>query len=288
VRVTVLTLAFIGMGQANTSVHAALFGVTNSDLVIIEPTNPSATPTIVGPHGLDSLPGFVRVNDLAFNPVSDRIFGIVYVGLSPFDTRLVEYDRGTGTGTVLASVNQITSLQYHNGLGTLIASRQVSSGNSEQIVELSLDGTHSVILDNNNDNDTIVYDSVQDILYAINGENGALNKPDNLYAIDLDTSSTQEIALVQLGSSTAAFDENDNAFLGVEPGNNAEAPNRNNVYRATTTAGGAPVNVDLLGTIPGDTVYGIGFAPVPEPSTLILAVLGLMSLGMTRRRRQRA
>src|SRR2546423_1666690 len=123
-------LAGLSVITSTASAAEILYGVTGTNLVTIDPTNP-ANVTIVGPHLL--APGSIT-GELTYDPVTDRLIGSVYP--PPSLTRsLYTFNRSTGEATFLSTVsdpnNQFIyeALEYVGGaINQTVITRAPNSG----------------------------------------------------------------------------------------------------------------------------------------------------------------
>ncbi|HUT13651.1 MAG TPA: hypothetical protein VMY42_24400 [Thermoguttaceae bacterium] len=230
-----------------------LFGVTETHLVTIDPSDPSNV-SVVGPH---NFPAGVIPFDLAYDPVKDILFGVTTEKAFPHTRRFVRYDRQTGRGTVVAILGDQTTGLFEgiefvgsrNGLvvgvcppGSTVARNLYSldpTGKSEFLVRTS-PGI---------DNDHGVYDSTRDFFYTIDT---AGSGPAQLVHINLNNGTHASHGELPSGtmydlSYSAVLD----AIFAVDESNK-------NIYRSD---GATPAAFSTIGVVGGDRVRGLAFVP---------------------------
>jgi hypothetical protein len=277
-------------------IHAqqeVLFGVTSTNLVRINPDNPSQVTTI-GPHNIASVyPNAVPVFALTYDPTIARLFGIARRPFSgnDFEYGLISFNMSSGQASLVTTAgthltgNPLEGFEYVNSQQSLVISRGVSANISlsEDLLKLALDGTKMPIVKTpGHDNDTIVYDSTRDLFYGIdpNDPSGA----EQFVRIDLMTGNRTSLGAIPMNMGDVAYSASRDAIFGADFTNNQ-------LYRITTTNGGAPITPIAqmpVGTIAGSQVTGIAFAVIPEPMTISLVgtASGFIVLGCFRIRRR--
>ena len=250
--------------------QAALFGVTSSSIVIIDPINTNNV-SVVGHHLLPS--DIQLLNTLSYDPSSQKLFGIGY-NMSLETSYLLEFDRKTGHGAIAANLGGFSSgggfeaIEYVDSLNSLVVSANLPNhGLSQQLLKISGSGLTSPILVTGLDNDSAVYDSINDLFYTVD-PNGA----GQLVNVNLNSGVVSNLGSIPL-IQDMAFWQFDASIYSI-------SVYTNQLYRIQTQNGLAPISVDLVGTVSGDEIRGLAFAPhaVPEPNILLLLTTGLLTL----------
>ena len=261
-----LTLAVGVFSRA--ALGEVLFGVTETDLVTIDPSDPSNV-SVVGPHGF---PAGVLPFDLAYHPVDDILYGMTTERNFPYTRRLVRYDRQTGRGTVVALLGDQTTglfegIEYIGSRNSLVVG--VSAAGSifaADLHTLDSDGNSAFLVSTSPgiDNDHGVYDSTRDFFYTIDTFDPG---PAQLEQINLNDGTHVNRGALPSGTIyDLAYSATRDAIFAVDTSNN-------NIYRSD---GAAPAAFSTIGAVSGDRVRGLAF--VPEPSTLMLLSMGAVGL----------
>jgi hypothetical protein len=266
---SLLPLAILAPSAASA---AFLYGVTATDLVVIETTDPSLV-RVIGPHGLVRSAVY-----LTWDPVRERLFGLATEELSPaplvLDYDLVEYDLATGAGSLVRNlgrtdvVGAFEILEYVDSQSSLVLSRD-NSGDflTTELNTLDPDtGAFVPLVDVGFDNDFGVYDDVRDILYVWDPNNTGL-----LQTIDLVGGGVTNIAPTGAMDRDGAFSEEDGGIFVYELTSDT-------LVNIETTDGGAPINRVTVGVVDGPPITGLAFAPVPEPAAPALVLCGALVL----------
>jgi hypothetical protein len=269
---------------SSASAAEILYGVTGTNLVTIDPTNP-ANVTVVGPHLL--APGAITGN-LTYDPVTDRLIGSVSLNPPSFTRSLYAFDRSTGQATFLSTVSDPSAqfiyeaLEYVGGsVNQTIITRAPNSGPQTGIsfeihrVDPNT-GATVLVVNNGRDNDFAAWDSRRNRFYATD-PNGSVSN--NIYEVNLATgSNTDWINVFQStsqGPGELAYSSDHDAIYAVDFGNSS-------FYRINLNSAGDPVSISSIGAVGGDRVDSIAFV-VPEPSGALLVTI-LSSLLLHRRR----
>ena len=141
---------------------ATLFGVTDNELVIIDPADPTHI-SVVGSHGLSS--DQYTLQGLAFNPLRDALVGLAY------DTDhyqyIVEYDQLTGSATLGTNLGDADvsgwyeALDFVDSLNSLVVSHTTSGAVTTNLYKLNAaHGSIEYLVSTGRDNDVGVYDSI--------------------------------------------------------------------------------------------------------------------------------
>ncbi len=283
---THLTLAAtlaVGLTQVPQA-QALLVGVTHRDLVLIDELNPSAVVSL-GAHGLDGL----SARSLAFDPGTGTLYGLASNRTTGIQ-KLVSYDLGTGAATVVADLGSLPSVGYFETLAfdtdanRLVASKASNPATwvSDELVEVGLDGSTSLIMNSSRDNDFGAYG--QGTLYTVDIYGANVIVPIDLGGAVGDALAPTPNALT---TGILAYSEEHQALFASDTASNR-------LYRLSTTG---PDVIDL-GLIGGNSILGLAFLPEPitnrvidpqavnpEPATASLAALGAAGLLLSRRRR---
>ncbi len=251
----------------------ALYSVTQTNLVIVDPLNPSNT-TIVGPHNLPSQVG--RVDALAYNPETDTLFGI---GDNPGqgDNFLLSFDRASGNATVISNLGNATSVGYFEGFeyvdalhSLVVATNQLSNpAQSTELLTINSSGVTTSLVSTSLDNDAAVYDPLHNLFYTVDP-----NGVGQFAEVNLTTGISTNLGAIPLPYLVEfAFQASDANIYGI-------TPYTNELYQIHTTNGSSPLSIVSLGTVAGDEIHGLASAPlsVPEPATWNLLTAGVLSL----------
>ena len=254
-----LLLAF-ALAPANPAAAEFLYGVTETHLVEIDPTDPSQVRPI-GPHGLaaDLAPAY-----LAYEADSGRLIGRAARDLgggADFDFVLVEYDLTTGAGTELLDLGTLSvdgtfeALEYVDSLGSLVvAAGPPGSSLSNQFVTLDADtGATSPLVSGAPDNDNGAWDEGRGIFYVWDGNDVGL-----FQTLDLGNGDLTNLAAIPTDYVDGAFSEDDGGLFLFDRA-------AGTLVHADTNEGVGPVVFTPVGLLAGDPVTGLAFSPVPEP-----------------------
>jgi hypothetical protein len=258
-----------------------LYGITATDLVVINTVDPSQVRTI-GPHGLNS-PGY-----LTWDPVSERIFGLATEEVSSnplvFDYDLVEYDPATGEASLVRNLGRtdvvatFELMEYVESESSLV----VTNDPTEVFITTEFNtldpdtGTRVPLLDVGFDNDFGVYDDVREILYVWDPNNTG-----RFQIVDLVGGGVTDLAATGVEDGDGAFSEEDGGIFLYE---RASAT----LVNIETTDGGAPINRVTIGLVGGPPITGLAFTPVPEPAGPALLLCGALVLAGRRAAASRA
>ena len=261
-----------------------LYGITSTDLVVIDTGDPTFVRTI-GPHGLTRSPGY-----LAWDPVRERLFGLATEDLSgggPLvrDYDLVEYDLTTGAGSLVLNlgrtdvVGAFEVLEYVGSESSLIVTRDTpGTFITTEFNTLDPDtGALLPLLDVGFDNDFGAYDATRDILYVWDPNNTGRTQ-----IVDLVGGSVTDLAATGAQDRDGAFSEADGGIFLYEATSDT-------LVNIETTDGGAPINRVTVGVVSGPAIVGLAFTPVPEPTGVVLFCVGAAALApaaIGRRRRR--
>jgi MYXO-CTERM domain-containing protein len=276
----VATLA-VGMTQVPQA-QALLVGVTHRDLVLIDELNPSAVVSL-GAHGLSGL----SARSLAYDPGTGTLYGLASNRTTGIQ-KLVSYDLGTGAATIIADLGSLPSVGYFETLAfdsdanRLVASKASNPATwvSDELVELGLDGSTSLIMNTRRDNDFGAFG--QGTLYTVDIYGANVFVP-----IDLGGAVGDPLAPApNLTTGVLAYSLDHAALFASDTASN----------RLYSLSLNGLVLTDL-GVIAGNSVLGLAFLPEPaskvvdpqgvnpEPATASLAALGAAGLLLSRRRR---
>lgn len=151
-----------------------LIGITATNLVLINPSNPSDV-KIIGPQNLTLThsSGYPLIGGITYNPVTGKLFGIAFA--QDFSNQyLVEFDRQTGAGMIIAAlgnpkvIGYFEALEYVSTLDALVASHATTPGSAiaNQLGQLKTDGSFIPLVLTPLDNDYAAYDSMRDKFYT--------------------------------------------------------------------------------------------------------------------------
>ena len=260
-----------------------LYGITATDVVVIDTTDPTSVQTI-GPHGLTRSPAY-----LTWDPVSQRLFGLASEdvsagGLLILDYDLVEYDPATGAGSLVRNlgrtdvVGAFEVLEYVDSESSIVVSLgSPSNFNTTEFNTLDPDtGALVPLVDVGFDNDFGVYDDGRDLLYVWDPNSSARTQ-----IIDLVGG-----GVTDLGASGPA--DRDGAFSEADGGIFVYKLASDTLVNIETTDGVAPINRVTIGVVDGPEIVGLAFTPVPEPAAAALLAAGaalLAPAALGRRRR---
>jgi len=236
-----------------------LYGITQTDLVVIDPADPSQV-QIVGPHGL------TRAAYLTYDTATGRLFGLRSTEISPepsliLDYDLVEYDFCSGAGTVVRNlgrsdvVGAFEVLEYVESQGSLVVSAStppdfVTSG----FYTLDPDtGALGFLVDVGFDNDFGVYDDVRDLFYTWDPNSQA-----QYQLIDLGDGNVTSLGASGLADRDGAFSEEDGGIFLFDQ-------DTQELVNVETTDGLDPITRTPVGVVAGDPISGLAFTPVPPP-----------------------
>lgn len=274
--VTILTLTLSSPATA-----MFLYGVTNTNLIVIDTTDPGAVRTI-GAHGLapDRVPAA-----LAYDTDEGRLFGKVSRDLgggTDFDFLLVEFDLATGSATEVLDLGTFLvdgtfeAFEYHEALGSLVVSIG-PPGDATSVDLFTLDsgsGAMTPLVSTAIDNDWAVYDDERDIFYVWDANDVGL-----FQSLDLDTGTLTNLSAIGRDYRDGAFSEEDGGIFLYDLTDGS-------LVNADTNAGTGPVTFTSLGLVAGDQVRGLAFTPVPEPAGVAALALGAgLLLPIAHRRR---
>jgi hypothetical protein len=257
-----------------------MYGVTRTNLVRINPDNPSQV-TVVGPHSIASIqPGLIPFGPLTYDPATARLYGI---GIHPlpspandnFAYSLVSFDRTTGSASLVAQIgnhiggNPPQALEYVNTRQSLVMSRGTPANPplNEQLVDLALNGTQTLITTTpGHDSDVIVHDSQRDYFYVADP-----NLVGQLIRVQLPSGTQTNLGALQRPTmDEMAYSAARDTIFAVDFTSTPTSATFNRLYRINRTNGLAPISVDNVGNMGGDQVLGIAFAIIPEPASIIL------------------
>ena len=145
-----------------------LYGITATDVVVIDTTDPTSVQTI-GPHGLTRSPAY-----LTWDPVSQRLFGLASEDVSAGGLLILDYDPATGGGSLVRNlgrtdvVGAFEVLEYVDSESSIVVSLgSPSNFNTTEFNTLDPDtGALVPLVDVGFDNDFGVYDDGRDLLYV--------------------------------------------------------------------------------------------------------------------------
>jgi hypothetical protein len=283
----ILCVAFFNVALLIPNASAqTLYGVTGTNLITIDPTNPNNV-SIIGPHNLatDQIPA-----NLTYDPITDRLLGKVRTGGVNADAdRIFVFNRSTGQATLLSTIVDPTdvflwdSFEFVGGArNQLVVSRGANSGPqmsvTAQFTAVNPDtGVTVPIVNNARDNDYSVWDSRRNRFYAWDPNNSTTPV---IYEVNLLTgANTNYINVFQSatdGPGEGAYHPGLDAIFTVDF--NGADPD---FWRINFNASGNPATLTRVGAISGDHVFAIAF--VPEPASLALLSL-VIAAGALRRR----
>jgi hypothetical protein len=268
-----------------------LYGVTLTNLVIVNQNDPSQV-VVVGPTGLSGL-GMVRPISLTYNPGDGYLYGIGYdqpTGTDRTSQYLFRIDRLTGAGSIVTTLfgdpdstaDKIMGLEYVETLHSLVATR----GFGDDMMLMTTSGATTSLLQNGVINHWIAFDSSSNVLFTVGA--ARVSGAEQLWSTDpLSSGATTATLLGDLPYPLAAdiaYNPADHFIYGATgpypPGYAFDLYKiqTTNVYEATPYV--------RVGSVAGDNLYGVAFAPaVPDPaSTLLLFGMSLTGLVAAKRR----
>lgn len=242
----------------------SLYGISGNQLIMVNPLQPGNSLVVATLN----IPGSEYANSLAYDPVSDSLFALTYVGSVYYWNKI---NRHTGQVTRVANlgdaavVGYYEAMDYVNHLGKFVVSRGVSSNKylTSEIYTLDTNGNLALHVNNGLDNDYGVYDSNRQMFYFTDPNGHA-----SLIKTDLTTGANTNLGAFSIGGDMA-FNPNDGYIYGMSG---------SNLMRVSTTAGGAPISVTDLGST-GYSFYVMAFAPtIPEPSSWTLLCITVFAV----------
>lgn len=285
----ILAALVLALTIGTASYGAPLYGVTENNLVIINPTTANIVST-VGPLGL---PQGTFLGNLTYHPGHQMLYGIALRTSGGVTTNqyLAQVNPSTGAASLLAtlgapgSVGYFEALEYVHALDSLVASRtnvpNVNYFVSDHLVKLALDGTATpLVVTPGVDHDQAVYDQTRNLFYTNDSNNPDPNQ--RFFRIDLSSGTVLNLPPIPYFMREMAYSPAFDAIFAVEYPTNV-------LYRVQLTNGGAPITITTVGTIPGPFVWGIAFAStavIPEPSSLALFTIAVVSTGLVYLRRR--
>jgi len=271
----VLTLSIVAFAMPASG--AFLWGVTDTDLVVIDPQDPSQV-AIVGPHGLADPPSY-----LTYHETSGRLFGLRAIEIQPapliLNYALFEYDLCSGLASLAVDLETsdvngaFEGLEYVDSLDSLVVSRSAPSLNDFLTTEFyTLDpdtGDLALLANDGVDNDFGLHDDVRGLHYVWDPNNTG-----RFQIVDLTTGALTDLAATGTLDRDGAFSEVDGGIFMID-GETGELLN------VQTTDGGAPITRVSLGLIAGDQPTGLAFTPVPPPVCGCAPIPGCVASGKT-------
>lgn len=232
-----------------------LYGITQTDLVVIDPSDPSIVTTI-GPHGLTGDPAY-----LTYDPISGRLFGQRTTLIAPDlrDYDLVEYDVACGSGSVVRNLGDFDTAgafevwEYVEAEGSLVVSRGMRPDlltTTFETLDPATGTLTSLGFDVGFDNDFGVYDDVRDLFYVWDPNGTGL-----FQTIDLSSGAVTNLAASGAMDRDGAFSETDGGIFVYELTSDT-------LVNLQTTDGLAPITRVPVGVVAGDEILGLAFAPV--------------------------
>src|SRR5882672_11055784 len=173
-----LSVALLGSTCLLTSPALAaetLFGVTGTNLVTIDPTNP-ANVTVIGPHSLPAGAGIAGIFELTYDPLTDRLLGLA--STSPDTYQFFRFNRSTGQATALGTLPNpgnafiYESTEFVGGARNQVIISQAPTSGPQTGISFQLNavnpdtGVLVPLTNNSRDNDFSVWDSRRDRFYA--------------------------------------------------------------------------------------------------------------------------
>lgn len=239
----------------------------SNTIITIDPNTASAT--LVGPQGINSLPG-----GLAYDPWTDTLFMSNANAVNASLSRLATIDRATGNATIIGA----NIFGFAVGVGGLAFDRNsrtlYGSTNNDRLITIDQTnglGTEVGALGVSTLGSGLAYDYLQDVLYMVS------HATDSLYTVDTGTGAATLVGSLNLPANGLNFG------LAYDPdvGLVMSSQNRDRLYQLDTDTGQATEIGFLLDTA------GLAFvapAAVPEPATATLGLLGIVALARRRRR----
>ncbi|MDH3685376.1 MAG: hypothetical protein OEP95_04080 [Myxococcales bacterium] len=267
--VFVLSALFFAMPAS----AAFLWGVTATDLVVIDPQDPSQV-TIVGPHGLTDTPSY-----LAYHETEGRLFSLRSIEIQPaplvLTYELFEYDLCSGAASLAVTLGRsdengaFEALDYVDSVDSLVVSRSPTNDFFTTAFH-TLDpdtGDLGFLADDGVDNDFGVHDDVRGIHYVWDPNNTG-----RFQIVDLTTGALTDLEATGTMDRDGAFSESDGGLFMID-GTNGELLN------VQLTDGGAPITRVSLGPIAGDQPTGLAFTPLPPPTCGCTPLPGCIAAG---------
>ena len=253
-------------GQVASGTPRLMYGITDTDLVIIDQDDPSNV-TVVGPHG------FSRIVWVRYNPLTDTLVGSAETNAARV-RQIVTIDRITGQATPFGPTNRLLSPTFVDSRGEIVGTWADPPPNQRRLFTLDESGNATFLVGTSRDLDDSTYDSNHDIFYGINVVRRSSTVFDYVWwQVDLDTGATTNAKIYRNGGRLSGYDPARSAFYSI------------NIFNQLTridASGGTLGAMTVVGEFGTDgPVRGVGFAPPPSAAAWLAALQDLVaSLGL--------
>ncbi|MFG0306407.1 MAG: GC-type dockerin domain-anchored protein [Phycisphaerales bacterium JB040] len=263
-------LLVAGAAAAPALAQETVYAVDIDHLLIVDPD--TAASTVVGAHGLPARAlgngRYIGAFSMTYNRETDQLLGLYYsynAVSDAYDQYLVEYDKQTGAATLLELLAMsdldgfVESIEYVDGLGSVIVSQDLDGNNTTSLAVLNPDGSRSELTDNGQDNDYAVYDQTRSRFYTTDPNGTGV-----LTLVDLNTGANTPLGAIQSSLGDLAYSAERDEILALNAGS-GELVSLGNGLSAQS-----PVSIGYAG--PAWVLQGLAVAtddtPVPCPADL--------------------
>jgi|GEM_PF-1494364 len=264
-------LLLAGAAASPALAQETVYAVDFDHLLVVDPD--TADTTIVGPHGLPAqMLGNGRgigAFSMTYNRETNQLLGLYYsynAVSDAYDQYLVEYDTDTGAATLLELLAMsdldgfVESIEYVDGLGSVIVSQDLDGNNTTSLAVLNPDGSRSEITDNGQDNDYAVYDQTRERFYTTDPNGTGV-----LTLVNLNTGANTPLGAVMSSLGDLAYSAERDEILAFNAGSGEL------VSLGDGTVAQSPVAIGYSGpawAMQGLAVATDANAPVPCPADL--------------------
>lgn len=217
-------LCLTGLATAPALAQETVYAVDFDHLLVVDPD--TAATTVVGPHGLParmlSNGRGIGAFSITHNRETGQLLGLYYAYNAvsdAYDQYLVEYDTDTGAATLLELLAMsdldgfVESIEYVDGLGSVIVSQDLDGSNTTSLAVLNPDGSRSELTDNGQDNDYAVYDQTRERFYTTDPNGTGV-----LTLVDLNTGANTPLGAVMSSLGDLAYSAERDEILAFNAG----------------------------------------------------------------------